>query len=427
MKREENLRSVLLIAPQPFFASRGTPINVRAMASALCEMGYQVDLLVYPQGEAVALPGLTIHRCWNVPGVCSVPVGPSWRKIVLDFSLCLAVLRLATTKSYLVIHGVEEGGFIAGVLSRICRVPYIYDMDSCILTQLKASGFFSWPLLLRLIGGLERYFIRNADAVLTVCRDLSDKVLAVSGQTPIHEIEDFPPQSSAAVNPSLVAKVGAEFGLVITKNLVYTGNFEKYQGLDLLLKAFAMLVAAPSKEAQYRLVLVGGSAKDREYYSKIADQLGISQNTIFTGQRPEEEMGAFMQLASALASPRILGTNTPLKLYAYMASGKPIVATKILSHTQVLDDQSAILADTNPEDYARGLALALSGRAEIAEMAARAKALVESRYSHAEFKRRLAALYDSIAPLPGRPPHSLAKVTSAGDSLDERSSSANGG
>ena len=54
-------------------------------------------------------------------------------------------------------------------------------------------------------------------------------------------------------------------------------------------------------------------------------------------------------------SPRSRSTNTPLKIYQYLRSGKAIVATRLLTHTQVLDDDTAILTGMSPREYADGI------------------------------------------------------------------------
>ena len=64
------------------------------------------------------------------------------------------------------------------------------------------------------------------------------------------------------------------------------------------------------------------------------------RRAIFTGYQPAREMPAFVAASDILASPRIAGTNTPLKIYSYLRSGKPIVATDLLTHTQVLDRET---------------------------------------------------------------------------------------
>jgi glycosyltransferase involved in cell wall biosynthesis len=76
---------------------------------------------------------------------------------------------------------------------------------------------------------------------------------------------------------------------------------------------------------------------------------------IFPGTVPPEDVPSFFKIASVLVSPRISGTNTPLKIYSYLRSGVPIVATKILSHTQVLTDDVALLVEPQPESFGRGV------------------------------------------------------------------------
>ena len=76
---------------------------------------------------------------------------------------------------------------------------------------------------------------------------------------------------------------------------------------------------------------------------------------IFTGQQPAKEIPGFVQAADLLVSPRIRGTNTPLKIYSYLRSGKPIVATNLLTHTQVLTPEIARLVDPKPEPFAAAM------------------------------------------------------------------------
>ena len=90
-----------------------------------------------------------------------------------------------------------------------------------------------------------------------------------------------------------------------------------------------------------------------------------------------------------LVSPRSRGTNTPLKIYQYLRSGRPIVATRLLTHTQVLDDDVAILTGATPEDFAAGILRALdrSGRGR-AHRRARARELAGTKYSYEAYLAR---------------------------------------
>lgn len=102
----------------------------------------------------------------------------------------------------------------------------------------------------------------------------------------------------------------------------------------------------------------------------LAESLGLNKNIIFSGEKSPEEIPLFLSIADCLVSPRISGTNTPLKIYSYLKSGKPVVATNLWTHTQVLNPEIAILCEPSPEGIAKGIEIALSEKGnEIAKNA----------------------------------------------------------
>lgn len=121
-----------MIAPQPFFEDRGTPIAVRELVTALSGLGFDVDLATFPVGRALHLPGVRLVRGANPFRIRRVPIGFSLKKLVLDFFLFFTALGLLRRHRYLCVHGVEEGGFIAALLAQRFEVPVVYDMQSCL-------------------------------------------------------------------------------------------------------------------------------------------------------------------------------------------------------------------------------------------------------------------------------------------------------
>lgn len=394
-------KAVLLIAPQPFFVQRGTPINVRAMAGSLAELGYDVDLLVFPLGNEIEIPGVRVLRSLGIFGIKSVPIGPSWRKLGLDFFLFLKAARLILFKRYAAVQGIEEGGFMAWLLGLIARIPSIFDMDSCMVTQLESSGFVRSNLLLRFLSSIEVFCIKRSSAVITVCQALTEKVQEFAPQARIYQIEDFPLDGLENIAPRTVQTLKSEFSLANKRIALYTGNFESYQGIDLLLESFARARdRMKSLPMEILLVLVGGDHDKIEFYKQRSRELNIGDTVLFTGPRPAEEMGAFMSLAEVLVSPRLHGNNTPLKLYSYMAMGKVIVATDIQSHSQVLTNDSAYLAAPNTKDFGDALYEVFEQSAAASEKsksrAERAKDLVTTRYSKDCFAQKLKSLYSEL-------------------------------
>ena len=130
-----------MIAPQPFFEPRGTPFSEFHRIRALTDLGHTVDLVTYPFGQDVTLPGLRVFRSWRVPFLTRVKIGPSLAKIPLDALLTLTAIRRAMSERYDAVHSHEEGGVIGVLLAAVLRVPHVYDMHSSLPQQLTNFAF----------------------------------------------------------------------------------------------------------------------------------------------------------------------------------------------------------------------------------------------------------------------------------------------
>ena len=64
---------ILVVAPQPFYTERGTPIAVKLLVETLAQAGHAVDLLVYHQGADVSIPGVRLLRAGRPPLIGPVP------------------------------------------------------------------------------------------------------------------------------------------------------------------------------------------------------------------------------------------------------------------------------------------------------------------------------------------------------------------
>jgi glycosyltransferase involved in cell wall biosynthesis len=388
---------ILMIAPEPFFEPRGTPFSEYHRIRALLELGHTVDLVTYPFGRDVSLAGLRVFRCLRPPFVHDVRIGPSLAKIPLDLALTLTALRRALTERYDVVHSHEEGSFIGVLLAGMLRIPHLYDMHSSLPQQLTNFAFSRSRLLHRAFSWMERFVIRRSSAVIVICQHLADTVREIEPATPTILIENAPGSGEAPVAGSGAA-IRSQFGIAGTAPVVlYTGTFEAYQGLDLLFQAARHVIA---RRPDARFVLAGGRPDQIAAARADAERAGIGGAVIFAGQRPFEEIPLFLDAADLLASPRSTGTNTPLKIYQYLRSGRAIVATRLLTHTQVLDDAVAILTPATPEGFAEGI---LSGIAEPAMARAvgeRARRLAETKYSYEAYlaRTRQACAYVSNTP-----------------------------
>src|SRR4051812_29894991 len=119
-----------MIAPEPFFEPRGTPFSEYHRIRALTELGHQVDLVTYPFGRDVTMPGLRVFRSLRPFFIRGVGIGPTFAKLPLDALLTLTVLRRALSGTYDAVHSHEEGGLIGIVVAAVLGVPHLYDMHS---------------------------------------------------------------------------------------------------------------------------------------------------------------------------------------------------------------------------------------------------------------------------------------------------------
>jgi glycosyltransferase involved in cell wall biosynthesis len=371
---------ILMIAPEPFFEPRGTPFSEFHRIRALTALGHEVDLVTYPFGHDVTMPGLRVFRSVRPPLIRGVKVGPSLAKIPLDAMLTLTAIRRAIGGRYDAIHSHEEGGLIGAVLAAVLRVPHLYDMHSSLPQQLTNFAFSQSRLMRRAFVAIERFMIRRSRVVIVICPSLEETVRAIEPAARTVLIENAPGSAEDQATPAQAEAVRQTLGLAPeTPVVLYTGTFEAYQGLDLLFDAMRIVA---TRRPDARLLLAGGKPDQIAQAAAQVRERRIDGVTIFAGERPAAEIPAYLLASTVLVSPRSRGTNTPLKIYQYLRSGKPIVATRLLTHTQVLDDETAILTGSTPEEFADGILQALEHPSRAAEIGRRAAALAATKYSY---------------------------------------------
>lgn len=382
---------ILLVAPQPFYQERGTPIAVRMLVEVLCAQGHAVDLLTYHEGTDLDIDGLRILRTPALPGLRHIPIGISWKKLVCDLLISGRLLRLALSRRYDVIHAVEEAVFPAILLRSSAHARVVYDMDSLLGESLVSK----WRLLRpasRVLRAMERAVIRRADAVFAVCGDLARRVSVDAPGVPVFLIEDvaLPARQFCGAAEPLRELLEIRGPLAL-----YVGNLQHYQGVEQIVRAMAQLPQA----IDLTLVLIGGAADDIARVRSLMRKLHLEERVYLLGPRPLAQLTGLLAQADILVSPRLRGSNTPMKVYSYMNSGTAILATRILAHTQVLDDDCALLVEPGPQALAKGLTTLAADETLRARLGATARRRAGDRYSVEAFREKVSAAYRTLEAL----------------------------
>lgn len=385
---------ILVLAPQPFMAQRGTPIATHMLLETLSSRGDEADVICFPEGEDIDIARCRVFRVPSLPGLGSFRPGFSLKKLVADALMFpMAAARLARGRYDLVI-AVEEAAFMAMALKPIFGVPYIADVDSSMPEQLNDKfALPSW--LRRWFEGAEGAAMRRAVGAITCCQALEQIVRTHAPELPVRTLEDVTMLGSG----KLQAPVDCSFDVPV---VMYVGNLEPYQGVDLLMEAFAQVDPARTPA---RLVVIGGSEADVAAAQRRAAALGIAGRSSFLGPRPVDQLGSYLGAATITVSPRRQGRNTPMKIYSYLDSGRALLATRLPTHTQVLDEEIALLVEPTPEDMARGLTALLEDPELRARLVAAAKERVEAEFTPEAYRRKLLGFLETtIEPRLPRPP-----------------------
>ncbi len=395
----------LVISPQPFFSPRGTPFSVYYRTLITAELGVEIDLLTYGQGEDVDIPGVNIIRIPRFSFLGDVKIGPSFLKLFLDIFILIRMVGLCLRNDYDFVHAHEEAIFFCSFLKPFFRYKLVYDMHSSLPQQLGNFEFTNSGFIMSVFKKLEDKGLKAADAIITICPDLRDYVNSLIGNKEKHimiENSIFEPVKlrktyKARENNKTSEKPWLPENPENPENkkfIVYAGTLEPYQGIDILIKAFAR-VAKEMPDAF--LVIVGGNKNQVEKYSKMAEKLGIKDSVLFTGRVPQHIARKYCSAARVQVSPRSKGTNTPLKIYEQLAAGIPLVATDIYSHTQALNNRVACLVAPNPEEMAKGILQILKSEEKGRRLAENALKLYEEKYSRPVYVNKMKKLLSLLS------------------------------
>jgi len=390
-KNSDKKLKILMIAPQPFFSARGTPFSVLHRMRALIETGYSIDLVTYPFGEDIEMEGLKIVRSHSLPFIKKIKIGPSIPKIFLDIRLYFSTVKMLRNNKYDILHSHEEAAFFCVRLAKKHSLIHIYDMHSSLPQQLSNFKSFNIGILFSIFEHLENYVLRTCDGVITICDDLAKIVHEKCPKKPHKMIENIGEDSKVfkAVDEDIINNLS----LKDKKILLYTGTFEAYQGIDLLLES---IVHVAKKGIDTVLILVGGTPEQVKHYKAMSRQLGIENVVRYVGTVHPSRIPNFLKLADVIVSPRSRGTNTPLKIYGYMRTGVPLVATDRYTHTQILNKNVAELVSPDAESIAEGINRVLTDNNYAKKISDNAKQFATENFSDEKYIEMVATFYADV-------------------------------
>jgi glycosyltransferase involved in cell wall biosynthesis len=270
-----------------------------------------VHVVTYHLGQELANPPFVVHRIRNVPFYRRTEPGPTVRKLLLlDPMLARLLRRLHQEIGFDVIHAHHYEGLLVASHA-VQGTPIVYDAHTLLASELPTYRLALPRGCVRAVAPwLDRYLPRRADRIIAVSERIRHALTTLGASAPerIHVI------------PSGVEwdRFPVERGTPNGPTVIFTGNLAPYQGVDLMLEAFARLHA---RRADARLTIVTDSPFTP--FEGLARRLGV-RAAVNLSRATFPQQPALLAAATVAVNPRLQCDGIPQKLLNYMAAGLPV-------------------------------------------------------------------------------------------------------
>ncbi len=299
-----------VLAACPFPNPQGSQLYLVDQLRALAKTGMHATLFTYGRGRGPAPPEIEAIRIPALLSPRALAAGPQWSKPVADIALVARFLTARRAFDAILAHHAEAAA-IALSMRPVTRLPVVYVAHALLGCELASYAHPAWRGLLDRAGSsIDRFIARRATAVIALCRP-SARALGAWARGPVALI---PPGLDPQTPPTerFQRDICARFGLAPRRFVLYAGNLDPYQGLDLLELA--------ARELRAEGTPVVAITHDAGRAGPPGDGLEIVEVASF------DEVRALSFAAGALVHPRRTPGGFPIKLLNYMETARPIVA-----------------------------------------------------------------------------------------------------
>jgi glycosyltransferase involved in cell wall biosynthesis len=390
---------VLMIAPTSFFLDYGCHVRILEEARVLQKFQHRVKIVTYPLGRN--LPALDIERALAIPFRGRHEVGPSRSKLLIDVLLALKTLQTALAFKPQIIHAhLHEGALIGGALSRLLRVPLVFDFQGSMASEMVDHQFIApRGRLFSLVRYLESQIDRLPQHLLTSSQNaahvlIDDFHVAANQVTVLSDCvnaDEFMPIVDAA-HATDVEDLRAQLQISRQRQvIVYIGLLDEYRGTRVMLDAMKELLA---RGTDAHLVIIGFPNIDR--YRAYANQLGIAERVSFVGRVPYEDAPRWLSLGQVALEPKMSATEAAGKVLNYMALGLPTVAFDIPVMREYLGDWGVYAPLGNARAFANQIQTLLDNPARAREIGEALRARAIKNFSWERAGHAIERVYEKV-------------------------------
>ena len=401
---------VAMVGACPYPAPQGSQILLRDTALALQSRGHEVHLLVYGYGAELPAPPrfslegvrgnlsfsqkkgspgssgssgspgspeIPIHRCARIPGVRKTAAGPSCAKPFLDLAMVAALRRVIREQGIDVVHAHNYEGLVIALAAR--KHPIVYHAHNAMADELPyyfgASQTRSAGSLFRFTrrfgAWLDKRFPRRADHVIAPHQRLADYLIQCGCDNA--RISVIPPAVDAALfdaNPILDEP----------PPVLYAGNLDAYQNLDLLLQT---MTRVRHTEPDARLI--------------IATHTKASVPHAEVVPTPDfDSLRRVLAMDAVFVCPRVSWSGYPIKLLNAMAAGKAVVVCRSAAHPITHNQTGLIVPDNDETAFAEAILRLMKNPILREQLGRNARDTAKTHHNPTRIACQIEALYEQL-------------------------------
>jgi glycosyltransferase involved in cell wall biosynthesis len=356
------------------------------MAQVLSDCGYRVEILTWgtsgyqPEGDVRIRYFPAFDMLWLF-------------RASLLLNILVWLVRHSSRDDLIIIH--PDGLYIAPVLRLLGRRNIHLDVRTVPVEvnsfKRRLDRLLYWELPMR-------FLRRAARGHSFITRRLKEMVEGEFSVT----IRDFSIWSSG-VNTRRFSRESKATGFAGRHTLFYHGTISKDRGIDRVVLAMASI--SQNVRRRIRFVLVG-DGPDVAAIEQLASDLGLSEIVHFAGKHPYEAIPAMVADASVCICPLPdrpeWNVSSPIKVFEFMAAGRPMILTPIPAHLDVAKSRDFVVwtKGDQPEDYREAIEHAFANLSALSEAARSAPAVARDSFDWSVQGQYLADYLDKKFGLP---------------------------
>jgi glycosyltransferase involved in cell wall biosynthesis len=270
---------------------------------------------------------------------------PAIDRLWATLSCLPALFKLFRKSTFDVVlnYAVPTYGLQVLAVADLFKVPVVHrSLD----VSHELRGVFRIPILAveKILYMLVDYVSANNSAMKNYCDNLSGRSKPTIVNYPPLDLSHFSPRPK---DSGLASSIGVLPG---DRVITYMGSFFYFSGLPEVVRRFA---ASTSKDSAIKLLLIGGGEQGQELKNLVSD-LSLTDRVIFTGYVPYAELPKYLQLADVGINPmkvsKVSSVAFPHKVLQYLASGLPVVSTRLDGLVSALDGIQNLEWVLSPEE-----------------------------------------------------------------------------